>query len=169
MTLKAIICCSALVLCQAAQADEVRDHAEAIFYLKEIRNEYLKEANVSGETMRSFASYRAQAEGVAAKCQGITNEQAGDAAEQASLALSAEIGPIIKMLTPFSRTPIQEPTLGFYRTNFLSGWGKDCSFTPTADSKQIEEGLEAIKSAIAVETDIQRRRRAIVMLLEERQ
>lgn len=169
MNLKAIVCCSALTLCQAVQADEVRDHAEAIFYLKEVRNEYLNDANISGETMRFFASYRAQAEGIAAKCRGVTNEQAGDAAEQASLALSAEIGPIIKLLAPFSSTPIQEPTLGFYRTNFLSGWGNDCSPTAMIDSGLIDEALEAIRSAIAIETDIQRRRRDIVQILTEQQ
>ena len=167
MTLKAIVCCSVITLCHAVQADEVREHAEAIFYLKEIRNEYLKEANVSGETMRFFASYRAQAEGIAAKCRGVTNEQAGDAAEQASLTLSAEIGPLIKLLTPFSPTAIQEPTLGFYRTHFLSGLGQECSAKPMGDSAQINEAVEAIRSAVAIERDIQRRRRNIVQLLEQ--
>lgn len=160
-------CLSACFIAQSVCADEVARQAEAIHFLGELQADYLRQVDISSDTIRAFAERRAQISGVQANCRGVTSEQLPDEAEKAGEALVVEVGGLVDLLASFSSDYLTPPTPGDYRSEFLAGWGQGCSATPPQDGQRIVSTFEAIRAVILIENDIHSRRQDIIRRLRE--
>lgn len=154
-------------LWQPALADKVGLQAEAIYFLKAVQGDYLRQANISSEKIRAFAEHRARSEGIAANCRGVTSQQLPDEAELARETLSKEIGALVMLLADFSSDHVVAPTSGMYRNEFLAGYGQGCSPMTKPNTTQIDSAFEAIQGVVLIEREIQTRRDEIIRKLAE--
>ena len=152
----------------SVMGDDVAIHADAIPNLMDLQEHYFRKAELDSETIRNYAAEASRQAGRTANCAGITSEQLPNEAAKNAEKLESELSQVVAALANFSSDTRTLPTLGFYRNEFLAGFGQGCIEGESRPSNDIARAQKAIESVILLEAEIQRRRMEIIRIISQK-